>query len=125
MSFVHLRRWLLAIVVILGISTVIAGESETFASMGGESPSTGAGRSASASYGTEGIIPVPARVVIASGFERGLRVKVPLLAEPGAATLAGVVAGRRKPYGHRSCRLSLAQRAWSVRRRGPPLLSLA
>jgi hypothetical protein len=119
-----LRRWLLAIVVILGISTVIAAESEslTSASTGGELPSTGVGGMASASAGIEGVVPIPARVVTPAGFERGLRVKVPLMVGPGAATLAGVAARRRKGYRHQTCRLSLAQRAWSFRRRGPPLL---
>jgi hypothetical protein len=60
--------------------------------------------------------------VTPAGFERGLRVKVPLMVGPGAATLAGVAARRRKGYRHQTCRLSLAQRAWSFRRRGPPLL---
>ena len=119
-----MRRWLFAIVVVLGISTVIAGESEslTSASMGGELPSTGMGSLASASAGIEGVLPIPARVVIPAGFERGLRVKVALMVGPGAAPLAGVAARRGKRYRHQSCRLSLAQRAWSVRRRGPPLV---
>lgn len=119
-----MRRWLLAIVVILGISTVIAGESESWipASMGGELPSTGVGTMASASAGTEGVVPIPARVATPAGFERGLRVKASLVVGPGTAPLAGVAARRSKRYRHQGCRLTLTRRAWSVRRRGPPLL---
>lgn len=121
-----LRRWLLAIVVILGIGTVIAGASETStsASMRGDLGSVGKSTTASGPSGTEGIVPVRARVERGSGLERGARAKIPLLVGPVATALAAVTASRRKLDGHHSCRLSLAQRAWSVRRRGPPLLAL-
>jgi len=123
-SFVHLRRWLAAIVVILGIATVIAGEPpSTSGAVGGDLRSA-MGTTASGASGTEAVVPVRARLGAGSGFERAVRAKLPLLVGPGVAALAAVVASRRRLYGQQSCRLSLAQRAWSVRRRGPPLLAL-
>jgi hypothetical protein len=125
-SCCHLRRWLVAIVMIVGIAAVGAGQSEPSASASADrNPLPGGAASARGWSATEGIVPVQARVETVSGYERGVRLKVPVLAGAvGAALLASVVASRSGFRRHHSSRLPLALGARSVPRRAPPLLPL-
>jgi hypothetical protein len=75
--------------------------------------------------GSPAIMPVQPRIEPASGYERGARVKVPLLGSAvAAAALAFVVARRRGFRPQPGSPLPLVLRARSLPRRAPPLLQL-
>lgn len=75
--------------------------------------------------GPVGIMPVQPQLEAGSGHERSAGVKVPaLVSAVAAASLAFVVARRSGFRRRQSSRLPLALRAWSLPRRGPPLLQL-
>jgi hypothetical protein len=81
--------------------------------------------SASGWSDTQGIMPVKPQIGAASGYERGVRVKLPVLVGAvAAASLAALVASRSRFRRRPSSRLPLALRARSVPRRAPPLLPL-
>ena len=75
--------------------------------------------------GPQGIMPVQPRIEAASGYERGARVKVPVLVSAVAAASLAFVVARRSGFRRRhGSPLPLALRARSVPRRGPPVLQL-
>lgn len=127
MSPGHLRRWLVAIVMIASVAAAGAEQSEPSVPgpAGGHSGSAAGAAMASGWSGTEGMIPVEPQIRVTSTYERGVRVKLPVLVGVVAvASLAAAVVGRRGLRRHQSSRLPLALRAWSLRRRAPPLLPL-
>ncbi len=75
--------------------------------------------------GSQGIVPVQPRIDQASGYERGARVKVPvLILGLAAASLAFVVARRTGFRRRHGSPLPLALQARSLPRRAPPILQL-
>lgn len=94
-------------------------------------PATGDPRSASIAASasgwsdTRGIMPIQPRIAAAPAYERGVRVKLPVLVGAvAAASLAAVVALRNGFRQQRNSRLPLALRARSHHRRAPPPLLL-
>jgi hypothetical protein len=112
---------------IVGLATVGVGRSVPSASAtaGPDPRSAAIAVSASGWYGTDGIMPAQPRIEAASGYERGVRVKVPVLVGTvAAASLAAALArrtGLRRPQ--RSPQ-PLALRARSLPLRAPPVLPL-
>lgn len=124
MSSRHLRRWLVAIVMIVGIAATGAGRSGSPAPAGGEPPAA-LTASASAWSGTQGIMPVQPHIEAASAYERGVRVKLPVLVGAVAAAAVAAVAVSRGGFRrHQRSRVPLALRALSLPGRAPPLLPL-
>ncbi len=127
MSSCHLRQWLVAIAMIVGLMTVGVGRSgpAALAPVSGDSLSAAIAVSASAGYGTDAVMPTRLQIDAASGYERGVRVKLPVLvATVAAASLAGAVTrrtGLRRPL---RSPLPLAVRARSLPLRAPPVLLL-
>lgn len=74
---------------------------------------------------SQGIMPVEPQIEAASGYQRGVRVKLPvLLGAFATASLAAAVASRSRFLRRPSARLPIALRGRSVPRRAPPLLPL-
>ena len=123
----HLRRWLVAIVMIVGITATGAGwvGASTLAPGGGE-PSPNAIAVSDPGWSRfQGIMPVQPRMDPASGSERGIRVRVAvLISAMAAASLAFAVARRTGFCRQYGSLLPLALRARSLPRRAPPLLQL-
>jgi hypothetical protein len=123
----HLRRWLVAIVMIVGVAAAGAGRPDPSspAPVGGDPRSAAVVVGASGWSDIQGIMPVKPQIGAASGYQRGVRVKLPVLVGAVAtASLAAVVAGRSRFRRQQGSRLPLALRARSVPRRAPPLLPL-
>ena len=75
--------------------------------------------------GSHGIMPVQPTIEAASAYERGVRVKLPVLVGAVAAALLGAVVPHRSGFRwQQSSRLLLALRARSLPQRAPPLLPL-
>lgn len=112
---------------IASVAAAGAGQSEPSvpAPPGGDSGSAAVTAMASGWSGAEGMMPVQPQIRVTSAYERGVRVKLPVLV--GAVAAASLAAGAVSRGGfrrHQSSRLPLALRAWSLRRRAPPLLPL-
>jgi hypothetical protein len=124
----HLRRWLVATtVVIVGVIVTGAGRSGSSAI----AQTTGLPESATVEAdawglsGPHGIMPIQPRAEAAPAYERGVRVKVPVpVGAVAAALLTAAVVNRIGFLRQRRSRLPFALRAWSLRRRAPPLLAL-
>lgn len=127
MSSRHLRRWLVATtVVIVGVMVAGAGRSGSSAI----AQTTGLPESATVEAdawglsGPHGIMPIQPRAEAAPAYERGVRVKVPVPVGAVAAALLTAAVDRIGFLRQRRSRLPFALRAWSLRRRAPPLLAL-
>jgi hypothetical protein len=121
----HLRRWLVAIVMIAGVAMAGAGRSGPSAPGPAGDPLSPAMAASVSGPVTQGIMPVQPQIEAASGYQRGVRVKLPVLLGAVAATsLAGVVASRSRFRRRPSARQPLALRGRSFPRRAPPLLPL-
>jgi hypothetical protein len=121
----HLRRWLVAIV--MGVAAAGAGLSgpSAPASAGDDPRSAAMAATASGWSGTQGIMPVQPRIDGAAAYERGVRVKLPVLVGAVAAALLAAVVPHRSGFRRQqSSRLPLALRARSLPLRAPPLLLL-
>jgi hypothetical protein len=122
----HLRRWLVAIVMIVGVAAAGGGRS------GPSTPTTAAGDHRSADMAasvsgwsaTHGIMPVQPKIEAGSAYERGVRVKLPVLVGAVAAALLAAVPHRCGFRRLQSSRLPLALRTRSLPLRAPPLLLL-
>ena len=124
MSPRHLHRWLIAIVVIAGLALAGTGHSDPSA---GAVPGGDRGAAASAvvapGWGDDqGVIPLKPQIDTASGSERGIRVKLPVLLGAVAAVALAVASGPRGSRRHHTARPSLTLRTRSRPRRAPPLL---
>jgi hypothetical protein len=74
---------------------------------------------------TQGVMPVKPQIEAASGYERGVRVKLPLLLGAVAAALLAAVGARRSRLRRQhSSRPPVALRARSLPLRAPPRLLL-
>ena len=127
MSSRHLRRWLVAIVMIVGIAATGSGRAAPSSpAPGGGEPSPNVIAVSNPGWsGFQGIMPVQPRIEQAAGYERGARVKVPvLIGAVAAASLAFVVARRSGFRRRHGSPLPLALRSRSLPRRAPPLLQL-
>jgi len=112
---------------IVGIAAAGAGRAgpSTPAPGGGDSPPGAILVSDSGWSGPQGILPVQPRIEPASAYERGARIKVPVLVSAmAAASLTFVVACRRGFRQRHGSPLPLVQRARSLPRRAPPVLQL-
>lgn len=125
-SLFYLRRWLVAIALIVGFTTF--GMARSTPSPQGP-PATGAGSAgigltASGWHGTDAVMPARPQIDVPSGYERGIRVKLALFVATLAAALARTVAPRTASRRDQRAPLPLALRARSLPLRAPPLLLL-
>ena len=122
----HLRRWLVAIVMIVGVAATGRSAPSAPAAAGSDPRAADMAATVSGWSGSHGIVPVQPKVEAASTYERGVRVKLPVLIGAVAAALLGAVVPHRSGFRRRqqSSRLPLALRARPLRQRAPPLLPL-
>jgi hypothetical protein len=120
----HLRRWLIAIVVIAGLALAGAGRSDPSAGAvaGGDGGPATTAVVAPGWGDDQGVIPVKPQIDAASGSERGIRVKLPVLLGAVAAVAFAVATGPRGCWRHHTSRPSLTLRTRYRPRRAPPLL---
>jgi hypothetical protein len=120
----HLRPWLVAIVVIVGVA--VAGAARPGPAAPTKNVTAGAIAATMPGWsGAEGIMPAKPQAAAAATHEQAVRVKLPLFA--GAvfsAALSAVMTRQalRRP-GRPQAPLAVRVRSWS--RRAPPLLSLS
>lgn len=121
----HLPRWLVAILVIVGIAATGRSGPSAPAAAGGDARTADMAASLSGWSGGHGIMPVQPKIKAAAASERGVRVRLPVPVGAVAAALLGAVVPHRSRFRRQQSRqVPLALRARSRPQRAPPLLPL-